>query len=137
MPLADDESPDGARADDDRDAVDRAFFDLVAGYHLTADPPDPLVAERSGEQQSTTAPAEIEEERFVPPPVPPLRRPALPAVFGWIGISYAVVFVLLTAVGIRLPAAAGWLAVAGFVSSFAILLSRLPRSRPPGDGAVL
>jgi hypothetical protein len=69
--------------------------------------------------------------------VPPLRRPALPALFGWIGISYAVVFVLLTAVGVRLPAAAGWLAVAGFVSSFAIMLSRLPRSRPPGDGAVL
>ena len=30
-------------SDDDREAVDRAFADLVAGYHLTADRPDPLL----------------------------------------------------------------------------------------------
>jgi hypothetical protein len=29
-------------SDDDREAVDRAFADMVAGYHLTADRPDPL-----------------------------------------------------------------------------------------------
>ena len=28
-------------SEDDRDAIDRAFAELVAGYHLTADPPDP------------------------------------------------------------------------------------------------
>ena len=27
-------------SEDDRDAIDRAFAELVAGYHLTADPPD-------------------------------------------------------------------------------------------------
>ena len=27
-------------SEDDRDAIDRAFAELVAGYHLTADAPD-------------------------------------------------------------------------------------------------
>lgn len=31
-----------ATPDDDREAIDRAFAELVAGYHLTADRPDPL-----------------------------------------------------------------------------------------------
>src|SRR6476659_10073793 len=31
-----------APRDDDREAIDRAFAELVAGYHLTADRPDPL-----------------------------------------------------------------------------------------------
>ena len=30
-------------SDDDREEVDRAFADLVAGYHLTAERPDPLL----------------------------------------------------------------------------------------------
>ena len=28
-------------SEDDRDAIDRAFAELVAGYHLTADQPGP------------------------------------------------------------------------------------------------
>jgi hypothetical protein len=48
-----------------------------------------------------------------------------------------VLFVLITAVGLRLPAWAGWLAIIGFVGALAVLIARLPRQRPPGDGAVL
>lgn len=162
MSPADDGAWDGLS--DDREAIDRAFAELVAGYHLTADRPDSLVADHSVEQRlpdgapSESAPdpaPEAEqvllrlpeplelaspaahEDRFIPPPVEPLPRLSASALLGWIGIGYAVVFVLLTAVGIRLPALAGWLAIGGFVSSFAILVSQLPRSRPPGDGAVL
>jgi len=128
MPLAEDGSTDDATPEDDTAAIDRAFAELVAGYHLTADLPDPLAP--------ATEPA-VDLERFIPPPVEPLPRPGLPAVLGWIGIGYATVFVLLTAMGVRLPAVAGWLAIVGFIGSFAILITRLPRSRPPGDGAVL
>jgi hypothetical protein len=128
MPLAEDGSTDDAAPEDDTAAVERAFVELVAGYHLTADRPDPLAP--------ATEPV-VDIEHFIPPPVEPLPRPGLPALVGWIGIGYACVFVLLTAMGVRLPASAGWLAIVCFVGSFAILITRLPRSRPPGDGAVL
>ena len=36
-------------SEDDRDAIDRAFAELVAGYHLTADQPDPRSTETSDE----------------------------------------------------------------------------------------
>ena len=128
------------------DAIDRAFAELVAGYHLTADGPDAPVSEHKTEQRPPAgarseaielAPAAELEERFIPPPVEPLPRLSAPTLLGWIGIGYAAMFVLLTAVGIRLPPLAGWFAIGGFVTSFAILISQLPRSRPPGDGAVL
>lgn len=143
MPLAEDGSPDDVAPEDDPAAIDRAFAELVAGYHLTAERPDPpaLVAEQVPLQppalMEPTGRSELEADQFVRPPVEPLPRPGLHAVLGWIGIGYAAVFVLLTAVGVRLPAVAGWLAIAGFIGSFVILLTRLPRSRPPGDGAVL
>ena len=158
-----DDGPVGnGMSDDDREAIDRAFADLVASYHLTADRPDPPMAEHGAEQRPPlSAPAEswpdqapeqvgfrlpepIElaspaepDERFIRPPVEPLPRLKATALLGWMGFGYAVLFVLLTAVGIRLPPLAGWLAIGGFVSSFAILVSQLPRSGPPSDGAVL
>jgi hypothetical protein len=142
MPLAEDGSSADRTPEDDPAAIDRAFAELVAGYHLTAQRPDPpaLAPEQVPLQAPAAEPSsapEPEADQFVPPPVEPLPRPGLPAVLGWIGIGYAAVFVLLTAAGVRLPALAGWLAIAGFLCSFLILLTRLPRSRPPGDGAVL
>ncbi len=148
--------PDGGRGDD-REAVDRAFADLVAGYHLTADraePAAPAPAREPDREPTTWAadhplfryeepepepePEEV-EERFVPPPPPPLPKPAWPVLLAWLGMGYAVLMVLAVVVGVRLPAWAGWLAIIGFVGGFGILVTRLPRSRPPdaGDGAVL
>jgi hypothetical protein len=162
MAAADEGPVPNGSSDDDREAIDQAFADLVAGYHLTADRVDPPLAQHGAEQRPpVSAPPEswtdpgsehvpsplpepIEaarpaepEERFIPPPLEPLPRLNAATLLGWMGFGYAVLFVLLTAVGVRLPALAGWLAIGGFVSSFAILVSRLPRSRPPGDGAVL
>jgi hypothetical protein len=193
------------RSEDGRDAIDRAFAEIVAGYHLTAEQPDPLLSgplaaeprpdsrvtdsrsadsltadSRDAEQQGAdvlsadpppradelpeqplfrfvpyvppavdpatadralphraAAESTPEPERFVPPPLEPLPRPDLPSLLGWIGIGIAVLFVLITAVGLRLPAWAGWLAIIGFVGALAVLIARLPRQRPPGDGAVL
>ena len=159
----------GLPSEDDRDAIDRAFAELVAGYHMTADRPDPLVPNTRDEptvasptsdlgdsaanwaadhplfgfvESSAEAPrpaAEPAEERYVPEPLPPLQRPAVPALLGWIGIGYAIVLVLAATLGLRFPAWMGWVAVGSFVGGFGILMTRLPRERPPGsgDGAVL
>jgi hypothetical protein len=58
---------------------------------------------------------------------------------GWIGIAYSALIVLAASFGVHFPSWAGWLAVGGFVVGFGLLMTRLPRDRPPdaGDGAVL
>ncbi|HEY5785223.1 MAG TPA: hypothetical protein VIT65_10640 [Microlunatus sp.] len=156
---------------DDKESVDRAFAELVAGFHLTADRPEPpnavheewdgpptgrapapgSVFERptplppaaSPPALPTPEPADETEpqpaDRFEPEPPPPLPRPAWPVLVGWIGLGYAVLMVLATAVGIELPRWAAWAGIVGFAGGFALLVSRLPRQRPPdaGDGAVL
>jgi hypothetical protein len=159
----------GLPSEDDRDAIDRAFAELVAGYHLTADRPEVLSSEFQDEPTVSSPTQEVEEstanwaadhplfglaespaeapipaseptgERYVPEPLPPLRRPAIPALLGWIGIGYAIIVVLAATFGLRFPGWAGWLAVGSFVGGFGILMTRLPRERPPGagDGAVL
>jgi hypothetical protein len=156
-------------SEDDRDAIDRAFAELVAGYYETADRPDPLATETSDEPtvappahkasdaaadwaaehplfgfvgrpaEPHAAPEQPTEERYVPEPLPPLGRPAVPALLGWIGIGYAIVIVLAATFGLHVPSWAGWVAVGSFVGGFGILMTQLPRERPPGagDGAVL
>jgi len=159
--------------EDDRAAVERAFAEMVAGYHLTADrpAPDPVgsdtaerpVVEPDGQpaaepdphwadnhplfrfptEPATARPAEAVEpdahEGYEPEPLPPLPRPGIPALIGWLGISWAVLVVLSGAFGARFPGWVGWLAALGFLGGFGVLVSRLPRHRPPdaGDGAVL
>ncbi len=171
-------------SDDDREAVDRAFADLVAVYHLTSDRPDPLLdqpttLESSGpdqnlhdvaarDQQPETTPTTTEaeapdsgwadnhplfrfedpvivdeelelDERFVPEPLMPLPRPAWPALVAWIAMGYSVLVVLAISLGAKLPSWVGWMALVGFVGGFGLLMTRLPRHRPPdaGNGAVL
>ena len=146
----------------DREAIDRAFADLVAGYHLTADAPEqaehaarpervePAAEEKSGawaddhplfryESPPAPEPEPEPEESYEPPPPEPLPKPAWPVLLAWLGMGYAVLMMLAVVVGVRLPGWAGWLAIVGFVGGFGILVTRLPRQRPPGagDGAVL
>ncbi len=155
--------------EDDRAAVDRAFADLVAGYHLTADrPPLEQPAESRADAEVLPRPAlepEASEadphwadnhplfhlpvqppakpvqpiEQYVPQPMPPLGRPAAPVLLGWLGIGWAVLVVLAAAFGANLPSWICWAAVVGFLAGFGVLVSQLPRNRPPdaGDGAVL
>jgi len=144
-------------SEDDRDAIDRAFAELVAGYHLTADPPEPVTSisdtadapnwaidhplfgfnEAPADAPATSG--EPSQDRYVPEPLPPLGRPGVPALLGWIGIGYAIIIVLAATFGLRFPPWTGWIAVGSFVGGFGILMTRLPRDRPPdaGDGAVL
>ena len=168
-------------SEDDREAVDRAFAELISGYHLTADRPEP--AEPAQRPDPTPRPETVgpppvgnpvgpdptqpnqtwadqhplfrfeqpppqsraeprgrpDFEPYVPEPLPPLPRPGAPALLGWIGVGFACLVVLAAAFGLRLPPWMGWLAVGAFITGFGVLLSRLPRHRPPdaGDGAVL
>lgn len=158
-------------SEDDKAAIDRAFAEMVAGYHLTAyrpelpaatapeAPSDPapesdparLDAQtvfRFVESPAAPPPAQAPEEApeepsadedYEPEPLPRMGRPGIPALVGWIGMAYAVVVVLAGTFGVTFPTWAGWLAVAGFIGGFGILMSRLPKERPPdaGDGAVL
>ena len=146
--------------DDDRAAVDRAFAELVAGYHLTADRPDALPAASAEAPQTAEADDSWADKhplfafppptgepvtepephpRYVPEPLPPMPRPGMLVLLGWIGIGFAVLMVLGATFGLRFPMWAGWLAVVSFIGGFGILVTRLPRNRPPdaGDGAVL
>jgi hypothetical protein len=159
----------GLPSEDDRDAIDRAFAELVAGYHLTADPPDPFTSEPPTEPVAAPSVPDVADrtvnwasdhplfgvaeapvdaysssdesfqDRYVPEPLPPLRRPGVPALLGWIGIGYAIIIVLAATFGLRFPAWTGWIAVGSFVGGFGILMTRLPRDRPPdaGNGAVI
>ena len=90
-------------SEDDRDAIDRAFAELVAGYHLTAESPDSDTAEPPTEPVSppslpdasgaanwatdhplfglTETPTDAQtsfheplQDHYVPEPLPPLRR---------------------------------------------------------------
>jgi hypothetical protein len=165
-----------AEPDDDRDAIDRAFAELVAGYHLTADRPDvprrtlELTSELTTSDETRTESAEPSEtfvlparpeprapqpvrswtpptpptpppsdERYVPDALPPLARPGAPALVGWTGVLFAAVVVLAAGFGVHLPGWLGWLAVTAFIVGAVVLLTQLPRHRPPdaGDGAVL
>lgn len=167
-----------AEQDDDRASVDRAFAELVAGYHLTAEREEPqhraelTVAEPPAEAVGTLEPngttalvppprpdlslplprpipwraAEAgpsaspgADERYVPEPLPPLSRPAAPVLAGWVGVLFAAVVVLAAGFGVHLPRWLGWVAVTCFIVGFVVLLTQLPRHRPPdaGDGAVL
>jgi hypothetical protein len=152
-------------SEDDREAIDRAFAELVAGYHLTADRPDPLPRvgddPRPAEPVATSAvhpdppdaaatftppPPKPEpavetppEEHYEPEPLPPMGRPGARTLVGWIGIGFAVLVVIGRIVGLPIPIWVGWLAVVGFIGGFGLLVSQLPRTRSPedGDGAVV
>jgi len=160
-----------AEQDHDRDSIDRAFAELVAGYHLTAersvepraleltpehatneeprvdaaDSSDPVVLPVRPELPAPTAwrPGPVgappPDERYVPDPLPPLSRPGAPALVGWTGVLFAAIVVLAAGFGLDLPAWLGWIAVSCFIVGAVVLLTQLPRHRPPeaGDGAVL
>ncbi len=198
---------------DDREAIDRAFAEMIAGYHLTADPvradrdlaerdrtgqelddhqltdrgpdtdhqtdpdreppetgesepPRPGESDRAGgKDRGRSAGSWIDldsrwadehplfsfiepgpepepepvEERFEPGEPPPWPRPSAAVLVGWIGVGFAVLTMIAAALGAPVARWVAWTAIGGFVGGFALLLSRLPKHRPPGsgDGAVL
>lgn len=148
-----------AQPPDDRESVDRAFAAMIEGYHLTAERPEASTLDNaepgpSGRQlerapaddrprfspaEPVRQPPREPSETYVPDPLPPLPRPGWVALLSWVGIGVAALVVLAAGFGLPLPDWVGWLAVTAFVGGFTVLLTRLPRHRPPdaGDGAVL
>lgn len=86
------------------------------------------------------SPAAWEEERFVPPPAPPVPSTSTDRLVAWLGIFGSPVILLVTLIlGIRLPELISYLLVIAFVGGFVYLvvnMSREPRD-PDDNGAVL
>lgn len=83
-------------------------------------------------------PAEEPDEDFVPPPVPPAPRWHPQTVTGVALVCSALLLVVLSGFGVRLPTLVAVLAGAAFFGGNALLLYRLTK-RPPSDddGAVV
>jgi len=76
-----------------------------------------------------------EEERFVPPPAPPVPLAEPPRLLAWIGLFGSPTFLLVAVViGWQLP---GWLStllIGGFIGGFAYLVATMNREpRDPWD----
>lgn len=136
---------------------DRDFSAMVSGMAMEdfgtdstmspIDPPDlrPTPPEPSrgdfnlGEALSRATPDEPDPSEYTPPPLPPMRAPRGLAALAWICFGYAVLALLLTIIGVRLPLWAGWAAVIAFVTAILVGWRLLPKDRDPdsGDGAVV
>ncbi|GAA2100838.1 hypothetical protein GCM10009841_16050 [Microlunatus panaciterrae] len=55
-------------SEDDREAIDRAFAEMIAGYHLTAERDEPIADRTAPEEPATASPAA---------PAPPAPRPSV------------------------------------------------------------
>ena len=102
----------------------------IYGFRLDGDAP---LAPQSDRRSEPADDPDQPEERYVPPPAPPLTRPNPRMLVGWLAITYAIVAMLLLAVDVPLPRWAGWFAILAFLGGLALLLSQLPRHRPPDD----
>lgn len=76
-----------------------------------------------------------DDERFVPPPVPPLPRTTPGRFIAWLGAlgSPAIVVILLLA-QVGVPRLLGWALIAAFVGGFGYLVATMPSEpRDPWD----
>ncbi|WP_182526306.1 hypothetical protein [Nocardioides dongkuii] len=140
--------------DEDEDAVWRSIVDNYgerpaldgeagAAAEPAAEPAAETAAEPVPDPESTPEPepdwfsstSVDPEDRFVPPPAPPLPRPTRDRLFAWLGVfgSPTVLLVCLVA-GISLPRLIAYLLVASFVGGFLYLVWQMPRGpRDPWD----
>lgn len=132
-------SVDAADAVDDVDAEssdDRAVADPPDEGFLTAREPAPASPSWADAFLEPT----WQDERFVPPPTPPLPMTTTDRLIAWIGVfgSPALLLVMLV-LGIRPPSLINYVLVMGFVGGFLYLVVKMNREpRDPDDnGAVL
>lgn len=130
--------------DEDEDAVWRSIVDNY-GERPAIDGEAGTAAEPVAEPEPTPEPepepdwftstSVDPDDRFVPPPAPPLPRPTRDRLFAWLGVfgSPTVLLVCLVA-GISLPRLIAYLLVASFVGGFLYLVWQMPRGpRDPWD----
>ncbi len=121
---------------------DDAWRAIVDNYGDPADldPADrtPVPAHPEQDLEGGPADADLEtwdDERFVPPPVPPLPAVTPDRMAAWVGLFGSPTVLLLSLlIGIHLPSWLGYLLVAGFLGGFGYLVAQMPRGpRDPGD----
>ena len=139
------------------DDFDRAFDDLIGrefpdGPPDLIDPPDappsrPPTPPEPAPFDDVVAPASSEpeidwdaaDEPYAPDPLPPMSHWG-PVTIGGVSLVTGSILVLLALLaGVAVPAVVGGVAVLAFGAGIALLISQLPRHRPPPDknGAVL
>lgn len=140
----------------DQDEFDRDFSAMVSGLSMEgfspaspppapAEPPDLRVAPKPDPTpfnltaaMEAAEPDEPERSDYVPPPLPPLRAPSHRGAIGWLCFSYVLITLVLTVMGVPLPAWAGWIAVVALIAAVLIGWRSLPKDRDPDDdGAVV
>jgi len=129
---------------DDPDYDDAAWRAIVDNYGERVELDD-LEPGEHGDEAGARGPAEpydldggadeLDEDRFVPAPAPPVPVPPADRMLAWLGVfgSPTVLLVFLV-LGLGMPRWLGWLLVAGFVGGFCYLVIRSPGSpRDPWD----
>ena len=147
-PLEDLEQSTPEPAETDYDADWRAIVENF-GDRAALDPepaPEPLLP-RSYEDdydeetdEDDHGPLRDPEDRFVPPPTPPLPRPAPPRLLAWLGLFGVPTLVLVLVVaGLSLPQWLGLILMGWFVGGFIFLVASMRPEERDGydDGAVL
>jgi hypothetical protein len=138
-----------------QEEFDRDFTAMVSGLEMDGlhgdaeeavplpEPPDlrrlrdpvPSADDFNLEQALTEAtPDEPDRSEYTPPPLPPMRPPRGLAVVAWALFGYALVALVLTIAGVRLPIWAGGAAIGAFAVALVLGWRLLPRDRDPGDG---
>jgi hypothetical protein len=103
--------------------------------------PQPKAGPRQG-PRDTSAPADPDEEHYVPPSPPPLPKLDPATKLAWLALFGGPCYLLVsTVVGWPVSGLAVFLCVAAFVGGFAALVLRMgnggPRDSGPDDGAVV
>jgi len=149
---------------DKPDDLDETFARIVADYHASPDRDDgapwpaeedvddsqgPLLAapapvtpvERSSTDPLNTTATWDDEGHFVPPPAPPLPRPAPLTLAAWCGVLGApVAFLVSAAADWVLPRLMTGALIFGFVAGVVFLIATVSRDGDgidPDDGAVV
>lgn len=130
---------------------DAAWAEIIANYgDRPVLDPEPVLPVREPERAPEPAePPELVEpapdqghveERFVPPPPPPLPRLPIDRLLAWAGVFVSPIILLVaTVLQVRLPSLLAWALILGFLGGFAYLVAQMPRGPrdPFDDGAVL
>lgn len=129
--------PAGSEADD------RAWNEIIAHYGerpdvsglieltMPLDPPEP-------EPVTEPTHAELEDESFTPPPLPPPAVITPERRVAWVGlVACPVLLVLVNLVNYALPGILDFGLVVGFVASFGYLVATMEPRDPDDDGARL
>ena len=149
---------------DQPDDLDETFARIVADYHASPDqderapwpadeaveepqrPSLPAPAPAAPLERSSTDPLNTnatwdDEGHFVPPPTPPLPRPAPLTLAAWSGVLGApIAFLLSVMAGWVLPRLVTGALVVGFVAGIVLLIATVSRDGDgydPDDGAVV